>query len=252
MSSWFEIEAIEHGTFRISEPFHTEETNCWLLVGSERALLFDSGLGVSDIGAVVRELSDRPVAVLASHVHWDHIGGHGAFDEFYVHEAEREWIEAAFPISRSDVLRELRKGKLPQGFDAEKFEIFRGEAAAVLSDGDIIELGGRRLEVIHTPGHSPGHICLWEAERGWLFTGDTVYKGTVYADFPSTDPEALLHSLERLASYPVKRIFPGHHDTDINPDIIQYMARELRGLKEKGLLRHGGGYHDFGDWGIRL
>lgn len=251
-NDWFLTEPLGEGAFRISEPLHPEETNCWLLVGRDRALLFDSGLGVADIGAVVKGLTDKPVRVLASHVHWDHIGGHGCFGEFYVHEAELGWIEKSFPLSRNAVLTELYKGKLPEGFDAERYELFRGEAAAVLRGGDIIYLGGRRLEVIHTPGHSPGHVCLWEAEQGWLFTGDTVYKGCIYADFPSTDPEALLDSLERLARLPVKRIFPGHHDCTIEVDIILRMRNALRKLKAEGKLHHGGGCFNFGDWGIRL
>ena len=252
MSSWFETELIDKSTYRISEPRHTEETSCWLLEGDDRALLIDTGLGVADIGAVAGSLTVKPIIALATHVHWDHIGGHGHFPEFCVHEAERAWIEEDFPISRSDVINELRKGSLPGDFDPADYTIFRGTASRILHDGDIIDLGGRRLEVIHSPGHSPGHICLWEGERGWLFTGDAVYKGIIYADFPSTDPEALLRSLERLSNYPVKRIFPAHHDTEIEPDIIPAMVRELQKLKINGLLRHGGGLHNYGDWGIKL
>lgn len=252
MSSWFETEQIDKSTYRISEPRHSEETNCWLLEGAHRALLIDTGLGISDMGAVVRSLTAKPVAALASHVHWDHIGGHRCFGEFFVHEAERPWIEEAFPIGLGDVLVQLRKGGLPEDFDPEGYTLFRGTPSRLLCDGDTIDLGGRSLEVVHSPGHSPGHICLWEGERGWLFTGDTVYKGIIYADYPSTDPEALLGSVERLAEYPVKRIFPAHHDTEIDPNILPRMAEELRRLKAKGLLRHGGGLHNFGDWGIKL
>ena len=252
MKGWFETEKLTEQLFRISEPLHFEETNCWLICGEERALLFDSGLGVGDIATVVRGLTDKPVSVLASHVHWDHIGGHGSFGEFYVHEAERQWIEECFPISRENVLAELEKGTLPRDFDEQNYSIFRGVPAAILKDGDIIDLGGIRLQIIHTPGHSPGHICLWEAEKYWLFTGDTVYKGLVYADFPSTDPQDLLHSVERLSALSVKRIFPGHHDTDVEVDIIYEMRNELQKLEGCGLLHHGAGEYHFDDWGIRL
>ncbi len=252
MNSWFETERIDERTFRISEPRHSEETNCWLLLGDNKALLFDTGLGAADIGEVVGGLTDKPVIALASHVHWDHIGGHRCFEEFYVHETEAEWIAGKFPLSRADVLRELGKGELPESFEWEKYELFCGRPSALLKDGDIIDLGGRTLEVIHTPGHSPGHICLWEAERRWLFTGDILYKGTVFADFPSTEPERLLESIEKLCAYPAERIFPAHHDADVAPDMPQRMLKELKELKTRGLLRHGGGCHSFGDWGIRL
>lgn len=249
---WFETERIDTGTFRISEPCHSEETNCWLLEGRDMALLIDSGLGVACIGDAVRSLTDKPITAVPTHVHWDHIGGLGCFDEFYVHAMERGWIEGAFPISREDVLRELRKGQLPENFDERRYTLFQGSPSRGLLDGERIDLGGRSLEVIHTPGHSPGHICLWEAERGWLFTGDIVYKSMIYADYPTTDPSALLRSIERLATLPVKKIFPGHHSTNIKVDIIQEMRDKLRELEANGLLRHGGGTFDFGDWGIRL
>ena len=252
MSGWFQTEKIAEDSFRISEPRHSEETNCWLLWGNERALLFDSGLGAADIAGEVRKLTSKAVTVLASHVHWDHIGGHGSFESIYVHEKERCWLEECFPLSREAVLSELKKGALPETFDEKDYEIFRGRPSHVLCGGDIIDLGGRMLEVIHTPGHSPGHICLWEEARGWLFTGDTVYKGVIYADFPSTEPEKLPESIEKLSALPVRRIFPGHHDADISVDIIQRMREELQTLKAAGLLRHGGGEHFFGDWGIRL
>ena len=249
---WFETERIDAGTFRISEPKHVEETNCWLLEGEDRALLFDSGLGAEDIGGAVKSLSSKPVTAVPSHVHWDHIGGLGCFRDFYVHALERDWIEKSFPISRDKVLRELRKGELPERFSESGYKLFRGSPDRVLRDGERIELGGRSLEVIHTPGHSPGHICLWEAEKGWLFTGDIVYKGMIYADYPSTDPSALLRSIERLAALPVRKIFPGHHSVDVKVDIIQDMINKLRELEAGGRLRHGGGTFHFGDWGIRL
>ena len=130
--------------------------------------------------------------------------------------------------------------------------MFKGKASRTLTDGDEIDLGGIVLRVIHTPGHSPGHICLWEAERGWLFTGDMVYKGIIYADFPSTDPMALLESVERIAGLSIKRIFPAHHDMSIRVDIINEMLARLRELKDRALLRHGGGSFEFGDWGIKV
>lgn len=90
----------------------------------------------------------------------------------------------------------------------------------MLRDGDRIELGGRTLEVRHTPGHSPGHMCFWEAERGYLFSGDLVYRGTLFACYPSTDPEEYLSSLERTACLPMERLLPAHHALDIGPELL--------------------------------
>ena len=93
-------------------------------------------------------------------------------------------------------------------------------------------------------------MCFWEAERGYLFTGDLVYKDVLFAYYPSTDPEAYLQSLERVASLPVRRVFPAHHDLEIHPEILIRMRDAFRNLKAQGLLHHGGGQFDYGDFGI--
>ena len=99
MENWFETTEIDENTFVISEPKHWEETNCYLLIGKEQALLIDTGLGVSDISVEVRKITDKPIIVIPTHVHWDHIGGLSGFRKFYVHEFEKDWINGKFPLS---------------------------------------------------------------------------------------------------------------------------------------------------------
>ena len=116
----------------------------------------------------------------------------------------------------------------------------------------MIDLGGRKIQVLHTPGHAPGHMCFWEHERGSLYTGDLVYKKTLAAYFPTTDPEEYLRSLEKIAELPVKRVFPAHFGLDVEPDIILRMRDAFRELKAEGRLCHGSGVIDYGDWALRL
>ena len=142
--------------------------------------------------------------------------------------------------------------RLPEGFDVNSYQLFQGTPAALLADGDEIGLGGRSLRVLHTPGHSPGHMCFYEADRGWLFTGDLVYRGELLAFFPSTDPAGYLQSLERIAALPVERVLPGHHDPDPPPEIVPRMRDAFRRLRDRGQLRHGAGTFRFGDWSVRL
>ncbi len=251
MKNWFTIDPLDLGSTIISEYRHWEETHCYLLAGTERALLIDTGLGICDISQPVKTLTDRPVTAAATHIHWDHVGGHKYYPDFYAHEAELDWLGGAFPLSR-ETIREMVLDRCdpPEDFRVEDYEMFQGTPSRVLRDGDIIDLGGRRLEVLHTPGHSPGHMCFWEAERGYLFTGDLVYKDVLFAYYPSTDPEAYLQSLERAAALPVRRVFPAHHDLDIHPETIVRMRDAFRELKARGLLHHGGGQFDYGDFGI--
>ena len=106
--------------------------------------------------------------------------------------------------------------------------------------------------MLHTPGHSPGHMCFWEVERGYLFSGDLVYRGTLFACYTSTNPEEYLSSLERTACLPMERLLPAHHALDIRPELLGRVRDAFRGLKEQGKLRHGGGTFDYGDWAVRL
>jgi len=250
--SWFTVERIDDDTAVISEYGHPEETHCYLLVGDERCLLIDTGLGVGNISAETSRLTDKSVTAVATHVHWDHIGGHGYFPDFYAHAEELDWLNGSFPLPVSAVRKMLSEGELPDDFKLDDYSLFQGKPSRLLNDGDRIELGGRTVTVLHTPGHSPGHMCFWEEDRGYLFTGDLVYKGILYANFPSTDPEAYLRSLKKIAQLPVKRILPAHHSLDIRPAIITEMAYGLEKLKLDGKQCHGSGRFDFDGWSILL
>ena len=75
-TNWFTINQVDDSTWILSEYRHWEETHCYLLCGSRRALLIDTGLGICNIQEEVCRLTDKPVTVAATHIHWDHIGGH--------------------------------------------------------------------------------------------------------------------------------------------------------------------------------
>lgn len=250
---WFTVERLDEDTFVISEYRHWEETHCYLLLGSERGLLIDTGLGIADLGSEAAKFTGLPVTAALTHAHWDHIGGLDGFPDFYASAQELTWLNGSFPLPVATVRKMLAdRCVLPEGFDLERYELFRGTPTKVLSDGDTIDLGGRRLEALHTPGHSPGHLCFWEPERGYLFTGDLVYRGTLYANYPSTDPRAYLASLERISDLPVRRVFPGHHALDVRPELITRMRDAFRRLDAGGMLHHGAGVFTCGDWSISL
>ena len=253
MNDWFTKDRIDADTYIISEYRHWEETHCYLLNGRERSLLIDTGLGICNIYDEVVKLTDKPVTAVATHVHWDHIGGHRYFPDFYAHSAELDWLNGGFPLSM-ETIREMVVDRcdLPEGFDISNYEFFQGIPKKVLADHAVIDIGGRQIEALHTPGHAPGHLCFWEKENGYLFTGDLVYKDVLFASYPSTDPEAYLASLEKIAALPVKKVFPAHHSLEIQPDILIRMREALRRLKAEGKLHHGSGAFDYGDWGIRL
>ncbi len=253
MKEWFTIDKIDDTTFIISEYRHPEETHCYLLIGNKRCLLLDTGLGIRNIYEQVRKLTDKPVTVVATHIHWDHIGGHRYFPDFYVHRAELDWLNGKFPLPIQAVRNLVADHcELPERFEIGAYEIFQGTPTKVLDGGEIIDIGGREIEVLHTPGHSPGHLCFWDAGRNYLFTGDLIYKGTLFANYPSTDPEAYSESLETVCTLPAKKLFPAHHSLNVQPEMAIRMRDSFRNLKEQGNLRHGAGTFDYGDWSVRL
>ena len=253
MGDWFTIDHIDKDTHIISEYRHWEETHAYLLNGTERSLLIDTGLGICNIYDEIKRLTDNPVTAVATHFHWDHVGGHRYFPEFYAHEAELDWLNGAFPLTLEQIKEMVvDRCDLPDGFRVEEYELFQGTPSRILKDLDVIDLGGRSIEVLHTPGHSPGHMCFYEKERSYLFTGDLVYKDTLLAYYPSTDPAAYLVSLERVAGLPVEKVFPAHHTLDIQPEILGRMRDAFRQLKSDGKLQHGSGTFEYGDWAVWL
>jgi glyoxylase-like metal-dependent hydrolase (beta-lactamase superfamily II) len=253
MSDWFTIDHIDKDTHIISEYRHWEETHAYLLNGTNRSLLIDTGLGICNIYDEVIKLTDKPVTAVATHVHWDHIGGHKYFLDFYAHEDELNWLSREFPLTMEQIKgMVVDRCDLPEGYNVDNYEFFQGTPTRVLKDKDVINIGGRILQVLHTPGHSPGHMCFYEKERGYLFTGDLVYKDTLFAYYPSTDPEAYLESIERVAALPVNRVFPAHHSLDIQPEILLRMRNAFRQLKAEGKLHHGRGTFEYKDFAIWL
>lgn len=254
MENWFTVEALDGATWCISEYRHWEEPHCYLICGADRAALIDTGLGVGDLGQVVKGLTRLPVTVLLTHAHWDHLGGVGQFSHFALHPAERSWVEDQFPLPLAAVKANLTREDchFPSGFRLEDYRVFQGTPARLLEDGDQIDLGGRVLTVLHTPGHSPGHCCFYEAERGYLFTGDLIYRGCLDAFYPTTDPVLFRSSVERLQDLPVRRLLPGHHSLDLPVTLTAEVAAAFEELARRNQLYQGAGLFPFDGFQIHL
>lgn len=114
MEEWFHIDKIDKDTYIISEYRHWEQTHCYLLNGTTHSLLIDTGLGIGNLFEVVKKLSDRPVIVIATHIHWDHIGAHKDFPVFYAHAEGLFWLQGEFPQSIETVRKLVMQNcKLP-------------------------------------------------------------------------------------------------------------------------------------------
>jgi glyoxylase-like metal-dependent hydrolase (beta-lactamase superfamily II) len=177
--SWYETRTVGDGITHIHEPYIKAFYRCniWHVRGREKDLLVDSGMGVVSLRQQVPLVTERPLLAVASHTHFDHVGCHHEFAERLVHRDEAELL--ARPTRAAE-------------------------------DGDVIDLGDRHFEVVHTPGHSPGEIMLWEAETAILFSGDTVYDGPLIDDAYHSDVAAYLASMKRILDLPVRVVHGGH------------------------------------------
>lgn len=255
---WFSVSQLAPDTYAISEWGHWEKVHSFLLIGEEKAALIDTGLGIANIKEVTDQLTRLPISVLTSHVHTDHIGSHAAFDEIFVHEADYDWLRngiegPSLQQIRIDLTRDLTK-ELPAYFDSDAFVPFVGEASGFLSDGQLFELGNRSLQILHTPGHSPGHIALWDKKTGYLFTGDLLYSDTpVYAFYPSTSPTDLVNSWEKISRLRnVSKVYGSHNQLGLEASILEEVAQAVEELKKSKLIRWGTGLHDFGKFSVKF
>jgi glyoxylase-like metal-dependent hydrolase (beta-lactamase superfamily II) len=244
---WFYVEEVLPRVLLLGEPQHV---NSWLVEGSDRAVLLDTGLGVAPIRPVAEALTTRPISVVNTHYHFDHVGGNAEFDDIAIHSIGAPLIEAEVPsdvlhsyasyarrqMEALDAFRELddeffwllsagsTPRSFPPGFDPREWTITGSRASSTLDDEDRVDLGDRALTVLHTPGHSPDMISLLDERDGILFAADAFNLGPVYCHFPDSDLESLAASARRYAELASEvRIVICHH--------------HHRAIAQSGLLR---------------
>ena len=212
---WFEVYEVVPGVLAIYEPHQAEETISYLILGKKRALLFDTGMGISDIRKVTGELTQLPIVVLNSHTHNDHVGGNWEFDTVY--GMDTDFTRANAMGSRQDAQDELGTGMicgdLPKNFDSKSYATQPWKVSRFLHDHDKIDLGGRTIEVVSAPGHTPDAISLLDRANGLLFTGDTYYPAPIWLYRPETDLDQYVASVKRLAALaPQIKLVLGQHN----------------------------------------
>ena len=235
--TWYKTASVGDGVTQIWEA-HVKEfyrCNIWHLRGRDRDLLIDSGMGVVSLRDQVALVAERSLLAVASHAHFDHIGCHHEFAERAVHAAEAELMakpgrrESLADIYVSDAMYTA----LPPGdYSSEAYQVTPAPATRLLSDGEVIDLGDRHLTVIHTPGHSPGSIALWEEASGILFSGDAVYDGRLIDDNYHSDIDDYLATMERLLEIPA-RIVHGGHFPSFDGERMRVLIRQYLDEKEK-------------------
>ena len=237
-ASWYQTSHVGDDVTLISEPFIKAFYRCniWHVRGRERDLLVDSGMGVVSLREQVPLVTEKPCIAVASHTHFDHIGAHHEFAERWVHPDEAELMARptrANTLADPYVTDEIFTKRPPAPYDSERYGVTAAPATRLIEDGDLVDLGDRHFEVIHTPGHSPGGIALWEAASGILFTGDIVYDGPLIEDSYHADAADYHASMKRLLDYPVRVVHGGHfpsYDGERHRAIIRAWLAEKEAL----------------------
>jgi glyoxylase-like metal-dependent hydrolase (beta-lactamase superfamily II) len=227
---WFQVFQIAPGVKAIYEPHQWQETISYLIEGKNKALLFDTGNGIGDIHGLVKRLSDKPITVVNSHSHFDHVGGNYAFKNVYAMDTTFS-KERQKGISNKDIAEEVSSQALcrplPKGVSVTNHIGRPYQVTKRIADGYVFTLGDRNIEVIHIPGHTPDAIALIDRDQGLLWTGDSFYAGPIWLYAPETDLVAYGSSLDRLIlELPnVKRLLPAHNTPWVSAELLPRAKR---------------------------
>lgn len=242
---WFDRRTISDGITLIYEPYVHPFLRCniWHVRGRDSDMLIDTGLGIASLRHEIQDLIDKPLKALATHIHYDHVGGLHEFDERIMHKSEAplmsNYIEYS-TLRTSDFPEEYLKTMEEPGFDQflinaqcdvsfriEDYQVQSANISKPVDEGDIIDLGDRHFEVMHLPGHSPGSIGLWEHSTGTLFSGDAIYDGLLLDELPDSNIPDYIHTMKRLRGLPVSIVHGGHEASFGKSRLIEIIDQYL-------------------------
>ena len=235
--SWFEVYKIEPGVYVFYEPGQFEEVISYLVTGKEKAALIDTGCGIGNVRTLAEEFTQLPIMIVNTHSHYDHIAQNYMFDQVAIFDAPNARQAAENGCSKAEMARLLAKEMLwkplPENFDQGSYHVPPFTVTWWLKDGDIIDLGDRKLEVLHTPGHSPDSICLLDKEARLFWTGDMFYTGAIYIHLPGADLDAFIASYERMiALFPLyEKLMPSHNEPWVDKTALEEVLQAAQDIR---------------------
>lgn len=216
MTGWFGKQTLDPALTLITEPFvHPYmSANIWHLKGRDVDLLVDTGMGICPLAPQIDTPAGKPLLVVATHIHLDHIGSlHEFADRAGPAQSAAEFARMGDAATYAHEFRELEGAvsRLPHpGWSAHDYRIEPAPLTRVLAEGDSVDLGDRRFSVLHLPGHSPDSIALFDEQDGLFFSGDAIYDDTLLDDMPDSDRAAYRRTMRRLLDLPISTGHGGH------------------------------------------
>lgn len=222
--NWFETTLVAPGITRIREP-HVHDffrANLYRIEGRDFDVQFDFGTGIRPL-TDVSPASGKPVLAIASHAHVDHVGSFHLYDRRAGHRLEAHTfteMDDAGTLASWFVAIDGATSKQPgPGWAITDYALLPAPLSEFLDEGDVVDLGNRRLTVLHLPGHSPGSIALFDEMNGDFFSADAIYRGTLVDDIPGADVAVYLETMRRLSSLEVGTAYPGHGEIITSEDV---------------------------------
>ncbi len=238
-SSWLKVSKLSKDVWRIEDGGIVSQ---YLIAGDNKALLIDCGWGIGDLREVVDGLTSLPLTVINTHGHPDHTCGNFRFEGIHIHEGDVPMLKKNFsPAVRYQVLKRFPKHTLPAGFSEDawlharlsRFTPFKGPLS--------FDLGGRTVDVIETPGHTPGSICLYDSKERLLFSADNILENNTLLMLEDSLPlKTYMRSIDKLATMmgQVDKIYPAHGKAPLKPRVLAEMQDGVRKIIKGELKGH--------------
>ena len=235
-SDWFHVYQAAPGVFALIESDQFQEAISYLIVGDTAALMFDTGIGVLPIRPVIEELTKLPVTVVNSHSHYDHVGGNHEFARVLSMDTPFTRMKMAgrpHDGLASEVAATSFCHGAPAALDTATFRSLPWKSSGMIRDGTRIDLGGRVVEIVGAPGHTPDGIALLDRANGLLFTGDNFYDSTIWLYSRETSLDDYVASMTKLVALApqLKQLLPAHNTANVDPARLSAVLAAMKKLR---------------------